>query len=284
MTATRIFDLHSHSSASDGILSPEALVSRARVNKVTSLALTDHDSVAGIARAQRAAVSEGVALVPGIEYSSQWREQGIHIVGLHIDPLSLSTKTAVEHQSGLRGQRAQEIDRRLASKCGIEGALTGAMRHCNGGSIGRPHFARYLVENGHARDMNQAFKKYLGAGKICDSRVSWPDFSTVVDWIKRAGGVAVLAHPAKYKMTRTKLCAMVRDFVEAGGEAMEVICGSQTPERTRDLQCIADKFALKSSCGSDFHGPGPWQELGSFGSLPAGASPVWEIWEKDLPV
>lgn len=275
MIAEAIYDLHSHSSASDGILSPAALVSRAKSNNVTALALTDHDTVAGLAEAQQQSRLEGLELIPGIEFSSQWQGRGIHIVGLNIDPEAPSIKQGVEIQASRRRLRAEQIAARL-EKSGVRDALAGARAQAGGDNLGRPHFARYLVEAGYVSNINQAFKKYLGAGKPGDIRQCWPEFADVVAWIRAAGGIAVLAHPCKYKMTRSKLCAMVLAFVEAGGQAIEVVSGAQTPVQTRDIAGIAHKYGLLASCGSDFHGPGQaWQELGRFPSLPAQAEAVW---------
>ena len=279
MTGTELFDLHSHSLESDGILSPEALVSRAKLNNVTTLALTDHDTLAGIGRAKAAALVEGMKIITGIELSSQWAGRGIHIVGLNIDVDSPSMEEAVSHQLATRETRAEQIGRRL-EKYGITNALAGAREFSGGAAIGRPHFGRFLVEQGHVKNMNQAFKKYLGAGKPGDVKQDWPEFDTVIGWIHRSGGVAVLAHPCKYKMTRSKLCAMVRDFADLGGDAMEVVCGPQTPAQTSDMLKIANQFGLKASCGSDFHSPGAqWQELGRFPPLPDGIEPVWSCWQ-----
>lgn len=273
--AEAIYDLHSHSSASDGILSPAALVSRAKINNVTALALTDHDTTAGLEEAQEQSRLEGLDLIPGIEFSSQWLGRGIHIVGLNIDPQAPSIQEGVALQAQRRVERAEQIAARLA-KAGVEAALEGARSYAVGENIGRPHFARYLVEAGYVSNSNQAFKKYLGAGKPGDIKQCWPEFGEVVRWITDAGGIAVLAHPCKYKMTRSRLCVMVQAFVEAGGTAIEVVSGPQTPNQTRDIAAIALKYDLAASCGSDFHSPGQaWQELGRFPRLPEPLQPVW---------
>lgn len=271
-------DLHTHSVCSDGILRPQELVSRAKMHGVTVLALTDHDTVVGIDEAQRAAEQEGITILPGIEFSCLWSGIGIHVVGLNIDPQHVVMQAAVAQQLDSRNRRAEAIGDKLA-KCGISGALAGARAHANGGVIGRPHFAKFLIEAGHVKSMNAAFKRYLGAGKPGDVKQVWPSVGQAVEWITGSGGVAVVAHPDKYKVTRTKLGRLLEDFTEAGGQAIEVISGRQTPNVTRDLQIIASKYDLHASCGSDFHVPdAPWQELGSFGELPPASSPVWELW------
>ncbi|WP_027330904.1 PHP domain-containing protein [Marinimicrobium agarilyticum] len=272
-----MFDLHSHSHCSDGILSPEALMSRAKAQGVQTLALTDHDTVAGVSRARAAARAEGLTLVSGIEFSSQWGRGGVHIVGLDIDIDSVPLQTAIERQQTARATRAEAIAERL-ERLGVPGALEGARALAGEAQIGRPHFAQFLVDRGLVKDQNAAFKKYLGAGKSADVRFQWPDMPTVVNWIHEAGGVAVLAHPKKYPLTRTKMCALVADFVEAGGDALEVISGQQPSGTAEDLARIATREGLAASCGSDFHRPdAPWQELGNFGPLPPGCQPVWEL-------
>jgi predicted metal-dependent phosphoesterase TrpH len=274
-----IYDLHCHSSASDGILRPDELVSRAKVQQVDVLALTDHDTLAGYRLAQETANALGVRLICGVEFSCQWGKQAIHVVGLNLNPEAPELLAALGRQQEEREKRAGEIAGRLA-KQGIQGALEGARRFAGNSTLGRPHFAQFLVEGGHVASVNAAFKQYLGAGKVGDVKNGWPEFDEAVAWIKAAGGVAVLAHPMKYKMTRTKLHAMLADFVDAGGIAMEVIAGGQTPQVTADLAKVAERFQLFASCGSDFHRPDqPWQELGAFGTLPTNCKPVWCAWE-----
>lgn len=273
-----VYDLHCHSNCSDGILPPQDVVSRAHENGVTHLALTDHDTVNGIASAQDAAAALGITLIPGVEFSTLWRGRGIHIVGLNIDISSPELCYAIEIQRKSRIQRAKDIGQKLADK-GIEGAYDGALNLAQGAAIGRPHFAQYLVEVGACSNVGQAFKRYLGAGKVGDVKQCWPDIDTAIAWIHKAGGVAVLAHPAKYDMTRTKLRLLLEEFKDAGGDAMEVICGLQKPGLADDMQKLANKYSLASSCGSDFHAPGhKWQELGKFTNLPECAEPVWELW------
>ncbi|WP_439134938.1 PHP domain-containing protein [Pseudomaricurvus sp.] len=271
-------DLHTHSLCSDGILRPQALVSRAKTQGVTVLALTDHDTVVGIDEAQAAAAEEGIRVLPGIEFSCLWNGVGIHIVGLNIDPAHPQMQAAVARQGESRETRARQIGEKLA-KAGIPGALEGAKKKAGDAVIGRPHFAQFLVETGRVSSMNAAFKKYLGAGKVGDVKQVWPPVAEAVSWILAAGGVAVIAHPDKYKMTRTKLGRLISDFAEAGGQAIEVVSGHQQPDLTRDLARIANQHGLYASCGSDFHVPDQsWQELGSFSALPDDCRPVWELW------
>lgn len=270
-----IFDLHSHSNHSDGILSPAALMSRAKTRGVAVLALTDHDTIAGLRAAQQAADEIGVRLVNGIEFSSQWGRGGVHILGLGIDPESEPLSLAISAQQHARLDRSVAIAERL-SKLGVPGTLAGAKELAGEALVGRPHFAQYLVNIGRARHLQDAFKKYLGAGKPADVKYQWPGAGQVIDWIHSAGGQAVLAHPLKYDLTRTKMCALINDFAALGGDGIEVISGQQAGAATQDLVRIANANSLSASCGSDFHLPDQsWQELGNFGSLPDNCHPVW---------
>lgn len=270
-----IFDLHSHSNFSDGALAPDELVARAKARGVTALALTDHDTIAGLEIAHKAALNQGIDFIPGIEFSSQWGKGGVHIVGLGIDPAAPALTTAIAAQATSRERRSEAIAQRLA-RCGFPGALAGAQALAGDGTLGRPHFAQYLVNLGAVKSINAAFKKYLGTGKPADVKYQWPAMAEVIHWIHGAGGIAVLAHPAKYELTRMKLCALVDDFASAGGDGLEVISGQQTAAVTQDLAKIANNRTLYASCGSDFHAPDhPWQELGGFGELPPGTRPVW---------
>ncbi len=272
-----IYDLHTHSNASDGFLSPAQLVARAQAKGVTALALTDHDTLAGQAAAESAATEVGIRLIPGIEFSTQWLGRSIHIVGLGFDTSAPSIKQGIERQSASRDERAHTIGEKLA-KAGIPDAHKGAQEIAGAAVLGRPHFAQYLVACGAVKDVASAFKRYLGAGKIGDVKQLWPEVAEAVEWITAAKGVAVLAHPDKYDMTRSKLCQLLGHFREAGGQAVEVISGKQVNTITDKLARLAGQFSLAASCGSDFHMPNqPWQELGAFGKLPDFCLPVWQL-------
>ena len=252
-------------------------MSRAKARGVTHLALTDHDTLDGLPSAGRAADREGVQLVPGIEFSSQWGRSGVHIVGLAIDPGSVELQAAVATQQQARVDRARAIAERLA-KLGYPGLLAQAQAVAGPGHLGRPHFAQALVAGGAVKSVAAAFKKFLGAGKPADVKFAWPPMETVIAWIQAAGGLAVLAHPRKYSLTRTKMCALIGDFAERGGDAMELISGQQPAGMAEDLARIARQQGLAASCGSDFHRPNEaWQELGNFGVMPRDCYPVWEM-------
>lgn len=273
-----MYDLHTHSYCSDGTLSPTELVQAAHANGVRVLALTDHDTLEGIAEATQAASNnllDDMTIITGIEFSTQWRGRGIHLVGLNVALNSPELQQAVEQQTQVRIKRAQTIAEKL-EKAGIKGALDGAKHYAGKGAIGRPHFAKYMVDAGYAGSIPQAFKRYLGAGKVGDVKQCWPDIDEAVHWILAAGGIAVLAHPDKYDLTRTKLYELLGDFVEAGGQAMEVVSGHQDKAVTQKLARAANDFSLLASCGSDFHSPNnTWQSLGGYSPLPDDVAPVW---------
>ena len=272
-----IADLHCHSNASDGALSPDALVRRARDCGVDTLAITDHDTADAYAVLHASEFTD-IRLIPGIEFSAQWRHMTVHVVGLGIDLDSATLATAIRHQKAARMERAAEISARLAKR-GVEDALEGALNIAGEAQIGRPHFAQYLVARGYVSSPSKAFKKYLGAGKAGDVRQYWPELRTVIDWIQSADGTAVLAHPAKYKLTNVRLAELTDEFQAEGGQAIEVISGQQSIDVTRRLGKLCTDRGLLASCGSDFHSPEqPWSELGRFGSLPDSCRPIWELW------
>lgn len=271
------YDLHTHSHCSDGKLSPSELVSLAVLNKVDVLALTDHDTIAGIPAAI-AAAGAGINIVAGIEVSTLWQGRGIHIIGLQIDIESAELQRAVSRQEEVRLERAKTIAARL-EKAGVKGAWEGAQRYAQGGAIGRPHFAQHIIDVGYAANFAQAFKRYLGAGKIGDVKSEWPSIASAVSWINAAGGIAVLAHPDKYGLTRTKLYTLLQDFSDAGGRSIEVVSGNQNVDVTAKLQKAAADFSFLASCGSDFHSPdNKWQSPGAMSPLPKNCQAIWDFW------
>ncbi|MFV8781852.1 PHP domain-containing protein [Microbulbifer sp. SA54] len=276
-------DLHCHSTASDGILSPAALVSRAKCQGVSLLALTDHDTVAGVNEAILAGHGDDLAVIPGVEFTACWGKRVVHIVGLNFDHESTEILSAVTLRDKLREERAEIIAEKL-EKRGFHGALAGAQALAEGAVIGRPHFARWMVDAGHVDSMARAFKRYLGAGKVGDVSVEWPQLDDTIRSIRAAGGSAILAHPLKYGLTRTRLLALLMDFAAAGGQAVEVVCGQQNPVQTREILSLLERVSvegwdLRASLGSDFHQPDqPWRELGGV-RLPAGVEPVWNLWQ-----
>lgn len=274
-----MYDLHCHTTHSDGSLTPPQLLARAIEHGVSTLAITDHDVISGVREAKElCAKGADIQLVNGVELSCVWSKVTIHVVGLNFDLDHSVMAQALASQQQARSQRAELIGQRLA-RAGFAGCYEGALAIAGQAQLGRPHFAQYLVEQGLVASHQQAFKRYLGAGKTGDVKATWPELATVVRWITGSGGVAVLAHPLHYKMTATKLRALIADFKTAGGQGIEVISGRQESEKTRYIASLAARFELLASQGSDFHRPGsPWSELGVCEELPSGMTPVWSLW------
>ena len=266
-------DLHCHTNLSDGSLSPHELVQLAVEREIDILSITDHDNID--CYTEITASNDRLKLISGIEFSTTWRNIGVHIVGLNMDLNNAELLEGIRFQSVAREKRAVLIDKKLHD-LGFKDCLEGAKRFSSGRQVGRPHFAQHLVDIGAVSNMQQAFKRYLGAGKAGDIKQQWASLGEVIAWIRGAGGIAVLAHPTKYKMTRTKLCLLLEDFVELGGEAMEVISGTQTVSETQSMARLCKQYNLLASRGSDFHAPGqPWAALGMASELPADCIPVW---------
>ena len=273
------YDLHSHSNASDGSLSPSELVKRAKSLNVDVLALTDHDNTAGLAEAQTAAQEYGLKLVPGVEVSVSWYGLTVHVLGLGIDSQNDALQKGLKKLREFRVWRGEEISRRLA-KTGINDALAGAQRYASGSLISRTHFAHYLVETGHAKDVRNVFKKFLVHNKPGYVPGKWADLESALDWIHAAGGLAVIAHPVRYKLSGSRLRQLLGEFKECGGQGLEVVSSSHNNEECRLMASHAKSFGFLASCGSDYHGPEhAWIELGKIPPLPEGCTPVWTHWE-----
>ncbi len=275
-----LIDFHTHSAASDGALSPRDLVALAAERQVGMLAITDHDTVAGYlaVAAEYTHNPAGLRLIAGVEFSCRWSGTTIHILGLGMDCQHPAMREALELLNGARIERGKKIARRLEA-LGFSGALEGALAEAGDSQLGRPHFSAWMVARGHVADHNQAFDKYLGQGKTGDVKAFWPELARVVEWIVAAGGVAVIAHPLKYKFTRMKLRRMVIDFMAAGGSGIEVASGYQTADQTDQLRRLAREFALEVSVGSDFHRDGPYSPRPGV-EMPSldGLRGVWERW------
>lgn len=271
-------DLHTHSTASDGTLSPRALVERAAAAGVKVLALTDHDTTAGLAEAAAVAGELGVRLVPGVEISVTWGGRTVHVVGLGLDADNPELQAGLARLMEFRAWRAEEIGRRL-ERHGIEGAYEGARDLSNGRLIGRTHFARFLVSRGVARDTQSVFKRFLTSGKPGHVAGDWASLEEAVGWIRAAGGQAVLAHPARYDLRRTRLLRLLGDFRAHGGVGIEVVSGSHSRDDALNFARHAREQRLLASAGSDYHGPEqPWLELGRLPPLPEGCTPIWHDW------
>jgi len=276
-----IYDLHSHTQASDGLLTPEELVHRAVEMRVGTLAITDHDTTSAIPAAQAEILRAGLnlTLINGVEISTLWENHEIHIVGLNIDIAHPAMVTLLEEQKARRQARAMQIGERL-EKAHIPGAWEGALRLANGGAVTRGHFARFLIESGKASDVAGVFKKYLARGKTGYVPPQWCTIKQAIDVIHHSGGKAVVAHPGRYDLSAKWLKRLLAHFAEQGGDAMEVAQCQQAPNERTQLAAYAQQFGLMASQGSDFHQPCPWIELGRKLWLPAGVEAVWQLWEQ----
>ena len=270
-------DLHCHSTVSDGLLSPAEVVRRAHANGVEMLALTDHDELGGVAEARATADEVGMQFLDGVEVSISWGDdQTVHIVALGVDPLNPALCEGLKQVRSGRDARAGRMAAEL-DKVGIHNAYDGALKYVgNPALISRAHFARYIVECGHARDTKSVFDHWLAKGKPGYVEHSWASLSDALGWIVGAGGTAVIAHPGRYRLTKIERHALFCAFKELGGEGIEVMSGSPVPDEVREFSHIAREFGFLASRGSDFHGPGEsWIDLGKVPDLPPDLTPVW---------
>ena len=277
------FDFHCHSNISDGTLTPTELVQRAAGRGVKAMALTDHDDVDGLDEARAVANELGIAFVNGVEVSVTWRSHTLHIVGLGIDPSYPPLVAGLSTVRSGRGMRAQKMSDELA-KAGVGGVLAGAYKFAsNPNMIGRTHFARYLVESGHCKDVKSVFNRYLAKGKPGYVPHQWAALEDAISWITGAGGIAVIAHPGRYmvgkhSMGKKTMQELLAEFVTLGGRGVEVVTGSHTQEQYAEFARYAEQFQLLASCGSDFHGPQEsYRDLGRLPDLPLICKPVWEV-------
>jgi len=272
-------DLHCHSTTSDGLLDPGALVARAAANGVEVLALTDHDDTSGLASARAEAIARGVGFVDGVEISVSWQESTLHVVGLRIDPDNARLRTGLEWVRSTRIQRAERISEAL-ERAGIPDSLAGALAYVgNPEIISRTHFARFLVDSGRARDVKGVFQRYLVKGKPGYVEQRWAALGDAVSWIRASGGVAVIAHPGRYNLDSAEMKGLIAEFKACGGEGIEVVTGSHTPTQYREFAGYARQFELLASRGSDFHGDaGSRADLGVLPPLPEDLKPVWHDW------
>ncbi len=271
-------DLHCHSVVSDGTLTPEELAARAAANGVELWALTDHDEVGGQERAAAAAKACGIRYVCGVEISVTFLNQTVHILGLGIDPHNAALCAGLSATRGGRTARARDMATDLA-RVGIPGVFEGALKYVgNPELISRSHFARYLVEAGICTDTNSVFRKYLAEGKPGYVPHRWATLGDAVGWITGAGGVAVIAHPARYKFSANEEFALFTEFKGHGGAGVEVVTGSHTTAEYLTYGAAATDYGLAASRGSDFHSPDESHtDLGSLPYLPGSLTPVWEL-------
>jgi hypothetical protein len=278
MNAPLNADLHCHSVVSDGTLTPEELAARAKAQGVALWALTDHDEIGGQARAAAAAAACGLDYLTGVEISVTFLQQTVHIVGLGFDVNNRHLNEGLQQTRGGRSQRAQEMAADLA-RVGIQGAFEGALKYAgNPNLVSRTHFARFLVETGVCKDTYEVFRKYLTEGKPGFVEHRWASLKDAVHWITQAGGMAVIAHPARYKFSANEELALFTEFKGHGGLGVEVVTGSHSTAECTNYAATALEFGLAASRGSDFHSPGESRtELGALPDLPSQLTPVWQL-------
>jgi len=275
-----LIDLHCHSTISDGLLAPEALVAHAASRGVKVLGLTDHDDLGGLAIAREAARQHGIAFVNGVEISVTWKRRTLHIVGLKVDAENQALKSALAEVRTARDMRAREISAGL-EKVGIEGAYEGAQKFSKQSIMTRSHFAPVSGGSWARKNVKTVFKKYLVKGKPGFVDHQWMSLEQAVSLIAGSGGTAVIAHPGRYDLGFVNMHLLMHEFRGYGGEAIEVVTGSHTPPQYDQFAKIAHRFSLKASQGSDYHGPGlSYMEMGYLPDLPKGCVPVWQDWEE----
>lgn len=275
-SAEPLVDFHTHSHYSDGVLAPSALVERARGRNVGTLALTDHDTVAGLGEARAACAAAGMSFVAGVELSAQWRGQTIHLVGLEVDEAHAGFNTHLAGVLARRRARLGEIGERLEKRARLPGREL-ATAAAGAAAPTRLHLARLLVERGFARDTQDAFDRYLNKDKAGHVPAEWPAFDTAMTVLRDSGAVPVLAHPHRYRLSAGGLRELVAAFVQQGGAALEASMAGMSPNDADRIASLCRKFNLLASMGSDFHDPSvPWNPLGRWLKLAAGLAPVTE--------
>ena len=273
-------DLHSHTTCSDGHLSPQELVSRAENYQIEQFAITDHDTIDGFSIAQQHIDEQNfkLRLISGIEISTMWENFEIHIVGLNIDTEHPALTTLIEQQQNAREQRAQLMAEKLA-KAGFENCYEDAKLLADQGTITRAHFARVLHNRGMVSTMQKAFDKYIGKGKRAYVKPQWCSIEQAVSVIHQAGGKSVIAHPMKYDLSNKWLRRLIVDFSDAGGDAMEVASPQMNEQQRLFLRQLLVEYQLQGSVGSDFHFPSRWSDLGKNLTLPDDVDVVWQHWQ-----
>jgi len=273
-----VYDLHTHPRASDGELSPAALVIKAKASGVDVLAITDHDTTQAIAEAIDEAYKQNIRLLPGIELSVSWMGKNFHIVGLGIDPENRELQTSLKETEALREQRAIKIGKKL-EKIGVTNAYFEAKELVGTHTLTRSHFARVLINQGFAKDSREVFKKYLVNNKPGFVKTNWLEMASGIELINDSGGEAILAHPMRYNITASWLRRFLLAFKESGGTGIEVVTGSSNAGEINTTADYARRFELTGSAGSDFHGfDNTWIKLGKLAAMPESVTPVWEKW------
>ncbi|MCH9697065.1 MAG: PHP domain-containing protein [Gammaproteobacteria bacterium] len=273
------YDFHTHTNASDGRLSPQALVNYAHECGVTMLAVTDHDTTAGLEEARQVSESLNVQFINGIELSVSWSNTVIHVIGLNIDPESIPLMNGIQTLESLREERAMKIGE-LLHKHGIDNAYQGAKALAGEATLTRSHFAQYMVEKGYVKDISKVFKHYLVRGKPGYVATQWASLEQAVNWIHSAGGIAVIAHPHRYRIGTAVMDKLLDEFRQLGGQAIEVVCSNMEPKQISRFARLSQRFGLMASTGSDYHGPHQnWNGIGQLADMPESVKPVWTCFE-----
>ena len=273
-----MIDLHCHSYFSDGVLSPESLLAHAKNATLKILALTDHDTVEGVMPLHTAAHGHDITIINGIELSTRWKKHDIHILGLNFDLDNDDLHDLISRQKESRYKRAESISERL-KQYGVEDALSKAQVIAGHDSIGRPHFAQVLVNEGIVMDIQSAFTRFLRRGRGAYVPTPWISVEQAVAGVNHAGGDAIIAHPLKYALTRTKLHELIRDFKSAGGAGLEVVSGMMMTTQIKEMASLCARYELFASSGSDYHGgPASKISLGQQQALPLDCKPIWQHW------
>jgi predicted metal-dependent phosphoesterase TrpH len=274
-------DLHMHTTASDGVLAPAALLAVVAAAGVGLCAVTDHDNVDGLTEADAAARALGITLIPGVELSTDWSGRTLHVLGLGIDPGAAALTALMSELRGTRHERAGLIAARLDAAGAPGTEILAAL--ATTGVVTRTHFARELVRRGYARDPGSAFARWLAKGRPGHARTTWPALATTIEAIRAAGGIAVLAHPLRYTLSAGQRRTLVKEFARLGGTGLEVIVGGQSPAQTETATGLCLRAGLEGSQGSDCHDPSlPWQRPGRLAKLAPAIVPVWHRWQAGL--
>lgn len=274
---TTKYDLHCHSTASDGSLAPSEVIARAKKMGVTSIALTDHDTTNGLVEATKAAIKNKINLIPGIEISTTWENKCFHIIGLNINPTQSALVNGIKKLQTLRAERTKKISLKL-EKEHIPNAYESVLKAAKGGMITRSHFADFLLSKKYIATKQEAFNRYLGVGKSAYVSTIWANLDDAINWINQAGGTAVIAHPLNYKMTASGMKRFLSFFKDSGGQGIEVVTGRSTRDGIKRSTTYAEQYGLAASTGSDFHYPSDQGvELGHLLDLPKNVKPVWEL-------
>ncbi|WP_298622304.1 PHP domain-containing protein [uncultured Legionella sp.] len=272
-----MIDLHCHSYFSDGALSPAELIQKAQNQRLNCLSLTDHDTVTGYAELNQAALNSGITIVNGIELSTRWKKYDIHILGYQLQHTT-ELNNLILKQNNSRIERAEQIGLALQLS-GIENAYAKACELAGHTRVGRPHFAQLLINEGKTRDMKSAFRQYLGRGKSAYVPTPWISIPEAVEGIVASGGQAVIAHPLKYGLTRSKLHELIKEFKDAGGVGMEVVSGEMNVSQIKEMAATCMRFNLLASSGSDYHSDAASRiSLGRQQQLPVNCTPIWQDW------